>query len=118
MHVSLEYPTSGEKQHRTEPVLVQNSGHTDDDTQISALDAFSEIDCRKSRHIKEVLGWFPEDAGDLRGRELNELVGNMTALNALDEKFWKSEKGWKSEKSNSLIVMRKDREEQGDAGQN
>ena len=37
-HVSLEYPANGEKQYRPEPVLVQNSGHVDDDMRNSALD--------------------------------------------------------------------------------
>ena len=31
MHVSLQHPASGERQDRTGPVLVQNSGHVDDD---------------------------------------------------------------------------------------
>ena len=44
--VSLEYRASGEKQDRPEPVLVQNSGHVDDDIQISALDVFHEMDER------------------------------------------------------------------------
>ena len=38
MHVSIGYPASGERQHRPEPVLVQNPGHVDDDIQSSALD--------------------------------------------------------------------------------
>ena len=38
MHVSLEYSASGEKEDRPEPLHVQNSGHVDDDIQISALD--------------------------------------------------------------------------------
>ena len=53
--VSLEYPASGEKQDRPEPVLVQSSGHVDDDT--STLEVFHEMDERKSRCIKEVLDW-------------------------------------------------------------
>ena len=57
-HVSLEYPASGERQVRPEPVLVQNSGHVDDDIQISALDVFYEMDGRESRYIKEVLAWY------------------------------------------------------------
>ena len=36
--VALEYPASGERQDRPGPVLVQKSGHVDDDVQISALD--------------------------------------------------------------------------------
>ena len=34
--VTLEYPASGETQSRPESVLVQKSGHVDDDVQISA----------------------------------------------------------------------------------
>ena len=33
MHVSLDYPASGERQDRPEPVPVQNPGHVDDDMQ-------------------------------------------------------------------------------------
>ena len=40
--VALEYPASGETQDRPGSVLVQTSGHVDDDVQISALDAFHE----------------------------------------------------------------------------
>ena len=54
-YVALEYPTSGETPSRSGSVLVQKSGHVDDDVQISALDAFYEKDGRKSRHIGEVL---------------------------------------------------------------
>ena len=56
-YVALEYPASGETQSRPESVLVQKSGHVDDDVQISALDAFYEKDGRKSRCIGEVLEW-------------------------------------------------------------
>ena len=58
MHVSLEYPASGEKQDRPEPVLVQNPGRVDDDKSIPALDVYYEIDGRKSRYIKEMLDWY------------------------------------------------------------
>ena len=55
MHVSLEYLTSGEKQDRSESVLVQNSGHVDDDVHISALSGFHEKDGRKkSLHRRSV----------------------------------------------------------------
>ena len=48
---------------------------------------------RKSRYTKEVLDWYcEEDAGDLRRNEVNELVEKRTALNALEEKSWTSEK--------------------------
>ena len=64
LHVSL---ASGERQDRPEPVLLKNSGHVDDDMQISASDTFYEMDGRKSRHIKELSDWYrEEDAGDLR----------------------------------------------------
>ena len=53
--VALEYPASGETQSRPGSVLVQTSGHVDDDVQISALDAFYEKDGRRSRYIEEVL---------------------------------------------------------------
>ena len=67
MHVSLEYPASGETQDRLGSVLVQKSSHVDDDVPISALDAFYEMDGRKSRYIREVLDWYRgEDAGDLQ----------------------------------------------------
>ena len=89
--VALEYPASGETQDRSGSVFVQKSGHVDDDEQISALDAFYEMDGRKSRCIGEMLDWYRgEDAGDLRRIELNELVENLTCLNALEGKFWKS----------------------------
>ena len=81
----------GEKQDRLEPVFVQNSGHVDDDIHIFALDVFCEMDGRTSRYIREVLDWNRgEDAGDLQRSELNELVENVTCLNAFEEKFWKS----------------------------
>ena len=48
-------------------VLVQKSGHVDDDIQISALDVFCEMDGRKSCYIREVLDCYRgEDAGDLK----------------------------------------------------
>ena len=53
--MSLEYLASGEKQDRPEPVLVQTSGHVDDDVQISALDVFYEKDERENRCIGKVL---------------------------------------------------------------
>ena len=37
--------------------------------------------------------------------ELNELVENLTALNSLKVKIWKSETSWKSEHSDQNIVM-------------
>ena len=50
MHVSLEYPASGEKQDRPEPVLAQKTGHIDDGKPIPALDVYNEIE--------EVLDWY------------------------------------------------------------
>ena len=64
---------------RPGPVLVQKSGHVDDDVQISALDAFYEMDGRKSRYIGEVLEWYGgEDARDLKRTELNELLSQRS----------------------------------------
>ena len=81
-NVTLEYPASGETQSRLGSVLVQKSGHVDDDVQISALDAFHEMDGRKSRYIGEVLDWYRGgDAGYLKRSELNDLVENLTCLN-------------------------------------
>ena len=88
--VALDYPASGETQDLQGSVLVQKLGHVDDDVQISALDPFYEMDGRKSLYIGEVLDWYRgEDAGDLKRSELNELVENLTCLNAFEEKIWK-----------------------------
>ena len=96
MRVPLEYFACGERQDRPELVLVQNSGHVDDDTPISGLDVFYEMDGRKSRYTKEVLDWYrEEDARDLGRSELNELVESMTCFNPLEGEFWKSEKSRK-----------------------
>ena len=43
---ALGYPASGEAQSRRGTVLVLKSGHVEDDVQISALDAFYEVDER------------------------------------------------------------------------
>ena len=110
--VALEYPASGETQDRPLSVLVQKSGHVDDDVQLSALDAFYEMDGRKGRHIGEVLDWYRgENARDLKRSELNELFENLTCLHALEGEIWKSnqnvvtdEKSWKTWKSNQKIV--------------
>ena len=76
--VALEYPASGETQDRPGSVLVQKCGHVGDDVQISALDAFFEMDGRKGRYIGEVLDWYRgEGAGDLQRSELNELIENF-----------------------------------------
>ena len=105
--VALENPASGETQSRSESVLVQTSGHVDDDVQISALDAFYEMDGRQNRYIGEVLEFYRgEDAGDLKRSELNELVENLTCLNALEGKIWKrNQKVVMDDKINQKIVM-------------
>ena len=54
--VALEYPASGETQSRPGSVLVQTSGHVDDDVQISALDAFCETDGRKESLYRRCVG--------------------------------------------------------------
>ena len=88
--VALQYPASGETQDRPGSVLVQKTGHVDDDVQTSAFDACNEMDGLKSHYIGEVLDWYRgEDAGDLKRSELNELVENLTCLNAFEGKFWK-----------------------------
>ena len=62
---------------------------------------------RKSRYIRELLDWYRgEDAGVLKRSVLDVLVENMTFLNTLEGKIWKSnpkivmdensEKIWKS----------------------
>ena len=92
---------------------LQKSGHVDDDLRISTLDAFCEMDGPMSRYIREVLEWYRgEDAEDLKRSELNQLVDNLTRLNALHEKIWKSykkvvmvEKSWKFGKNNQDSVM-------------
>ena len=105
--VALDYPANGETQDRPGSVLVQKSGHVDDDVQISALDPSYEIDGRKSRYIGEALEWYRgEDVGDLKRSELNELVENLTCLNALEWGIWKSNpKILMDEKSDQQIVM-------------
>ena len=106
-YVALEYPASGETPSRPGSALVQKSGHVDDDVQISALDAFYEMDGRKSRYIGEVLEWYRgEDAGDLKRSAFNELVENLTCLNALEVKIWKSDqKVVMDDKINQKILM-------------
>ena len=49
------------------------------------------MDGRKSRYLGEVLEWYRgEDVGALRRSELNEMVKNLTCLNALEGKFGKA----------------------------
>ena len=71
--VALEYTARGETQDRSGSVLVQKSGHVDDDLQISALDAFYEKDGRRSRHIGEVLERYRGE--DLRSGHVSTLPG-------------------------------------------
>ena len=54
-----------------------------------------------------MLEWYRgEDAGDLKRSELNELVENLTCLNALDWEIWKSDqKVVMDDKINPKIVM-------------
>ena len=68
--VTLEEIASGETQSRPGSVLVQKSGHVDDDVHISALDAFCETDARNSRYIGEVLEWSEEKMPEI-SREVN-----------------------------------------------
>ena len=68
---------------------MQKSGHVDDEVQILALDPCYEMD----GYIGEVLEWYRGgDAGDLKRSEINELVENLTCLDVLEGKFWKSNK--------------------------
>ena len=61
---------------------------------------------RKSRYINEVLDWYrQEDARHLRRDELNDLVENTTALNALEGESWKRWKIADVWKSNQKIEM-------------
>ena len=113
MHVSLEYPASGETQDLPGSVLVQKSSLDDDYVQISALDALYEMDGRKSPYIREVLDWYrSEDAGYLKRSELNELVETLSCFNALVGEIWKinpktvtDEKSCKSWQSYQKIAM-------------
>ena len=72
LHASLECLAKDERPNRPELVIVQNSGHVDDDIHFSAFDVLYEKDGVKSRYIKEVLDWYrEEDAADLAGNELD-----------------------------------------------
>ena len=70
--LALEYPASGETQDRPGSVLVQTSGHVDDDVQLSALDAFVGVGGRKSRYIGEVLVGIEEKMPEI-SREENQM---------------------------------------------
>ena len=88
-YVALAYLAKGETPSRPGSVLVQKSGHVDDDAQISALDPFYEKDGRRSRYIGGVLKRYRgEDARDFKRSELDELVENCTCLNAPGRKIW------------------------------
>ena len=58
--------------HKSRPgsVLVQKSGHVDDDVQISTLDAFYEIDGRKSHYIEKCWMGIEEKMPEI-SREVN-----------------------------------------------
>ena len=106
--VALEYPASGETRSRPGSVLVQKSGHVDDDVQISALDAFylwngwtkeslhrrsvgmvSRRRCWRSRSVGKVAkidesSMFPKSMADRKTPkqyvEIQELEANTIAL--------------------------------------
>ena len=77
------------------------------------MDAFYEMDGRKSGYIGEVLEWYRgEDARDLKRSETNELVDNLACFNVFEGKIWErdqkvvmDEKSWKTWKSNQNSVM-------------
>ena len=54
--------------------LLQKSGHFNDDIQISALDAFYEMDGRRIRYIKEVSGFGIEEKMSEISREVGKLI--------------------------------------------
>ena len=73
--------------------------------QIYALGAFCEKDERESRYIGEMLEWYRrEDAKHLKRNALNEMVENLTCLNALDGKIWRSDQ--KIEMDEKIIPKR------------
>ena len=92
-YVALEYPASGETQSRPGSVLVQRSGHAEDDVQfLRWMHSLRWMDQRVVTSMPEI-----------SRSELNELVGNMTCLNALAGEMWKinpkivtDEKSWKT----------------------
>ena len=103
--VGLEYLASGETQDWLGSVLVQKSGQVDDDAQFSKLGAFYEMDGRKSRYIGEVLNWCRrEDAGDLKGSELNELVEKLQIWQS-NQKIVMSEELVKNNVMNDELVQ-------------
>ena len=106
-YVALEFPASCETQSRPRSVLVQNSGHVNDDVQISALDVFCEKDERENRCIGDVLEWYRgKDARDLERIELNVFVEKWRYLNDPGRKLWKSDQEVVMDvKSNQKIVM-------------
>ena len=81
-------------------------GLTTTHKQISALGALRGMHGRESRYVKEVLDWYREkDSGGVKIRELSELLGRMTCLNALERKSWKSWRAWRGENCRQGIVM-------------
>ena len=91
---SLEYPASGETHSRSGSVLVQKSGHVDDDEQILRwMHSSRWMDERVATSVKcwsGIEGKMPEIS---RESELSELVENWTCLNALERKIWKMNHG-------------------------
>ena len=84
--VAQKYHVICQIQSRPGSVLVQKSGHVDDDMRITALDAFYGKDGRRSRYIGEVLERYRgEDAGDLKRLEL---VEKWTCPNVLGKDFF------------------------------
>ena len=97
--VALENPANGETRCRAGSVLVQKSGHVDDDVQLSAFGSIYEMDGRKSRYIGEVLEWYRgEDAGDLKRSEIYVFICREFDMS----KRPRVEKNWKSDQK---VVM-------------
>ena len=92
--VLLEDPASGETQDRPRSVLVQKSGHVDDDVQISELDVFYEMDGRKSRYIRQVLDCIVEKMPEI-SRKVNWMNWLRTWHEKLEE--WSEDRdGWET----------------------
>ena len=99
--VSLEYPASGKTKDRPRSVLVQKSGHVDDDGINFCVGCVLRDGWTKESLHRRSVGL----VSNLKRCELNELVENLTCLNALEGKFWKSDqKIVTDEKINPKIV--------------
>ena len=102
--VALEYPASGEAQDWLGSVLVQWSGHVDDDVQISRW--VRSTRWMDERVVTSEKCWIAVEEKMLQiSREVNYngLVENLTCLNALEEtdekinlKILMDEKSWKT----------------------